>query len=128
MPCFCTSSVVNYFCFILVVNSALDPRALLFLSPDPLHSTSSPQLPPPIFRPEIRQSFGISPYFLVLEHLVNPEIPPLCWKFQICAVFFPLSVGLCLCGCEFSAFLNFPQIAAGLFPLPCPVLQLENFW
>ncbi|GKV00533.1 hypothetical protein SLEP1_g13208 [Rubroshorea leprosula] len=88
------------------------------LPPPTLCTRRAPQLPPPIFRPEIRQSLGISPYFLVLEHLVNPKIPPLCWKFQICAVFFPLSVGLCLCGCEFSAFLNFFFSAAGFF-FPC---------
>ncbi|GKV30471.1 hypothetical protein SLEP1_g39276 [Rubroshorea leprosula] len=38
---------------------------------------SAPEKPPnyrhPFFRPEIRQSLGISPYFLVLEHLLNPE-------------------------------------------------------
>ncbi|GKU89555.1 hypothetical protein SLEP1_g3681 [Rubroshorea leprosula] len=39
------------------------------LCPRPSAPKKPPQLPPPIFRPEIRQSLGISPYFLVLEHL-----------------------------------------------------------
>ncbi|GKV37110.1 hypothetical protein SLEP1_g45174 [Rubroshorea leprosula] len=53
------------------------PHLLLLpdaLPPDPLHPRSPPTTATH-FQPEIRQSLGISPYFLVLEHLLNLENP-----------------------------------------------------
>ncbi|GKU89529.1 hypothetical protein SLEP1_g3655 [Rubroshorea leprosula] len=54
------------------VNCVLETRVPCFSSPPTLCTRRAPPLSPPIFRPEHRQSLGISPYILVLE----PRNPP----------------------------------------------------
>ncbi|GKU99787.1 hypothetical protein SLEP1_g12581 [Rubroshorea leprosula] len=68
-------------------------------SPPTLCTRRTPQPPPPIFRPEIRQSLGISLYFLVLEHLLDPENP------ESTLVFFPCPRAVSV-GCDSWAFLS----------------------
>ncbi|GKV35439.1 hypothetical protein SLEP1_g43702 [Rubroshorea leprosula] len=81
-----------FFVFFFFLSSSSDPRALLFLFPLTL-CTRRALLPPPFFRPEILQSLGISPYFLVLKHLLNPEISLPCWKIRICPALLCPSAG-----------------------------------
>ncbi|GKV53907.1 hypothetical protein SLEP1_g60420, partial [Rubroshorea leprosula] len=85
---------------------------------------SAPRPPAPEKPPNYRHPFPAgNPAklggFLLLFLFLNPEIPPPCWKFQICAVFSPLSVGLCLCGFEFLGLFRreFPcRISSSLPP------------
>ncbi|GKV03563.1 hypothetical protein SLEP1_g15841 [Rubroshorea leprosula] len=95
------------------------------LCPPTLYTREAPQLPPPIFRPEIRQSLGISPYFLVLEHLLNPENP----RSASSSLCYPSAS---TCGFEISGHFsprvplqNFFFSAAGFSPLLGSVLLAE---
>ncbi|GKV43041.1 hypothetical protein SLEP1_g50382 [Rubroshorea leprosula] len=85
-----------------------------------LCTREAPQLPPPIFWPEIRQSLGISPSFLVLEHLLNPENPRSASSSLCCP-------SASTCGFEISGHFSFrelplqipPAFPNLLGPVPC---------